>query len=414
MSSGLLNQTFSIYKNNIEKSGIDCSLGRNITSKDKTKIFLKAGTPITPKIQQQIEKLKANNIIDVLDSDDNIKISTPIKSKQLVNSIITNIQNDPVLTQYQLKKTLKTISDFVNSNEIPEKLIEHLTVFSKSNQPAFNNTLSNLVFGTHIGKANNYSEEQLNELMSVLFFENIGLCRLDLSVPNAYKVHPIISKEIVEYAGIKNQLVLESILQHEEKLDGTGYPYHLTCIHEYAQISQLANQHSNLIKQEKSIACLLGKLFMLGQPYDFRKGEVKGAVYGSKVQKALLVVMQEKLKSPEQLIKYATHLHNQLTKIIEWSHSRVSTEDEVVMMQKKIQSTLWVDNDSNNPFKVSTDELHDTELCRDFINDAMHFMYQIVEPADYLNRNLHKPIEINGSPISGDYCLDILRPITAH
>jgi hypothetical protein len=289
-------------------------------------------------------------------------------------------------------------------------MMEHMTVFSQCNKLAFKNTLSNLVFGTHIGKANNYSSSELHELMTVLFFEDIGFSRLNLNMKNAYKVHPILSKEILEYAGINNKLILESILQHEEKIDGSGYPNQLRHIHEYAQISQLANQHSRLIKQGEDAASLIGKLYLLGQSFDFRTSNVKTVIYEYKLQKMLLKVMQEKLKSPQQFIKYGNHLHQELSNIIKWSKSEVSKDIEIVRLQQKIKSTLWVNKTSNNPFQISCEQLKDLTLCKEFITDAMNFIYQIFESANYLNCHLHKPIELNGSPISGQTCLNIANP----
>jgi hypothetical protein len=259
--------------------------------------------------------------------------------------------------------------------------------------------------------ANNYSPSQLYELMSVLFFENIGYARLDLKLKNAYKVHPIISKEIVEYAGIDNALVLESILQHEERLDGSGYPCKLTHINEYAQISQLANQHSRLIEQKGDRSCFLGKLYILGQPVDFRTGDKKSVIYEPKLQKALLSMMQEKLKSPQQFTDYANHLHRELSNIVKWSHSEASQSCELLTIQQKIKNALWVNREDNDPFQVSLEQLSDISICKDFIMDGINFIHQISDSVTYLNCGLHKPMEINGCPISGDTCLTIGNPL---
>lgn len=411
MSNSLLNSTFTTYKNNIDTAAIQCGLGKDITSKDKQKIFLKAGTPITERISDQIQQLKADGIIDEDNPDDCIEIVAPTRSEELVTSIMSTVEQNPVLTQFQLQQTLTTITAFISSGELPKKIVEHLTVFSKSNETEFSHTLSNLVFGTHIGKANNYNPTQLHELMSVLFFEDIGYARIDKSMPNAYKVHPLLSKEIVEYAGIDNTLILESIMQHEEKLDGSGYPKKLTEIHEYAQISQIANQYSRLVHQGDNPNSLLGKLFLLGQPFDFRTSDNKCPIYAPKLQKALIKIMQEKLKSPQQLKDYANNLHQELSNIIKWSNSEVSQNSEVLTIQQKIKSSLWVHQSSIDPFQVKQEELNDKQLCQEFITDAMNFMYLIVEPANYLNCVLHKPIEKNGSPISGETCLSIANPL---
>lgn len=410
MSSTILNSTFGKYKENIDQSGIQCGLGKDIVSKDNEKIFLKAGTPVTEKINAQIQQLKADGVISETSPDDTIEIIAPTQSKDLLSSILTTIKSNPVLTQYQLAETLETVANYVKTAELPKKIMEHFTVFSKTHPTAFEHTLSNLVFGTHIGKANNYSNSELKELMTVLFFEDIGYARLDVSLNNAYKVHPILSKEIVEYAGIDNKLILESILQHEEKLDGSGYPNKLTKIHEYAQISQIAKQHSTFIEQGEDKNYLLGKLFILGQPCDFRTGNKKNVLYEPKLQKAILKMMQEKLTSPQQLNNYAKHLHKELKNIAKWSNSEISQSAELLGIQQKIKSSLWVNKEENNPFCISSDQLGDSDLCKDFIADSINFIHQIADAVTYLNCSLHKPIERNGSPISGDTCLVMGNP----
>lgn len=393
-------------------SNIKCGLGQDITSKDKQKIFLKAGTPVTEKISQQIQQLKKDGIIDDDSPDDCITIVEPCKSSEILQSIMSTVKTNPVLSQCQLSATLNTIANYVRTQKIPEKIIEHLTVFSKNNPDEFEHTLSNLIFGTHIGKALNYSTAQLNELMCVLFYEDIGYARIDPMMKNAYKVHPILSREILEYAGINNPNILAAISEHEEKLDGSGYPHKLTQIHEYAQISQVANQYSRIFEQSNDLNTTMGKLILLGQQFDFRTSHYKPSIYAPKLQKPLIKILQEKLKSPKQLKEYASHLHNELTNVIKWSNSNVSQHHEVLTIQQKIKSSLWISKQSQSPFQVALDDLNDTQLCKEFINDAMTFMYSIVEPANYLNRVLHIPIEKNGHPISGETILQITSPNT--
>lgn len=410
MTNLLLNDTFASYQENIESADIQCSLGIDITSKDKTKIFLKANTPITDKISNKIKQLKETGVIAAYAPDDAIKITNPTKKEVLISSIIDTVKADPVLTHFQLAETLATITDYVRTETIPTKIVEHLTVFSQFNPKEFEHTLFNLVFGTHIGKAKNYSPSQLHDLMCVLFYEDIGFARLDPAMKNSYKVHPIISKEIVEYAGITNPLILEAILQHEEKLDGTGYPNNITEINEYAQISQIANQYSLLFKAEGNSASTLGEIILLGQQFDFRTSCYKPSVYHSLLQKPLIKISLEKLESPQQLDQYAQHLHQELSNIIKWSNTNKNSNEEVRLIQQKIKNTLWVSKDSIEPFNISAGELSDSQLCRDFINDATRFIYSIVEAANYLDSKLHNPIEKNGSPLSRDSFLQMVNP----
>jgi hypothetical protein len=89
---------------------------------------------------------------------------------------------------------LAIISEYLNQDSIPKKIIDHLNILSHLNPFAYENTLLNLVFGTLVGKANNYSSTELFELVSVLFFENIGYARLHPNMKNAKLVHPRLSK----------------------------------------------------------------------------------------------------------------------------------------------------------------------------------------------------------------------------
>lgn len=167
MFNSLMNNTFSSYKANIDTAGIECTLNVDITSKDKQKIFLKAGVPITNKISEQIQQLKVDGVIDEHSPDDCINIVEPTNLEEIVSSIIKTVKINPVLSQFHLTETLQSISNYVRTEQIPKKIIEHLTVFSKFNPAEFEHTLSNLIFGTHIGKVNNYSPSELHDLMCV-------------------------------------------------------------------------------------------------------------------------------------------------------------------------------------------------------------------------------------------------------
>jgi hypothetical protein len=405
MVSNLLAKTSASYSDKIAASGIRCGIGKDITSKDGTKLFLTAGTPITANISERIVKLKAQGIIDSAHVEDDIQIQDITHPAEFMQSIRDAIKTNPILTRHQLAQTLATISRYVETEQIPQKILEHLTVFFKANQTEYQATLLNLVFGVHIGKANNYSASELNELISVLFFADIGFARLNPEMKNAVRVHPILSMEIVQQAGIDNRLILESILQHEEKLDGTGYPNKATRMHEYAQISQIVNQYSQLYIHNRQDNCQLGHLFLLGQQFDFRTGEQHKTVYEPSLQKPLISIMQEKFQSQEHLLDYGAHLHAELSKVIKWTHTHASQDPEIFAIQTKMKRALWVSHDTSIPFKVKLSELGDSKLCKEFVTDAMRFIHQIVESTNYLNRVLNYPMEINGQPISGEYFL---------
>lgn len=247
--------------------------------------------------------------------------------------------------------------------------------------------------------------------MSVLFFEDIGFARLNVSMKNARQVHPIVSKEIVQYAGIDNKLILESILQHEEKLDGSGYPFQLTKIHEYAQISQIVNQYSELFNKSNKQQNIIGELILLGQQFNFRNSNINKTVYNENLQMPLIKIMQERLQTQQQIKDYAFYLHQELSNIVKWANIDSIQDVEITAIKRKIKSSLWIDQYSTNPFQIEEVELQDTQLSKGFITDAMRFIYSIAESANYLNCVLHNPIQRGGFPVSAEQYLRMANPL---
>ena len=167
----LVKDTAKQFSSNILNSGVQCGINKDITDPQGNRVFLKAGTEITDKIRIKLNNLKKEGIIG---HEDDISITEEKSNQDLLKPIIELAKTNPVLKNFELNETLATISDFINNDSIPKKVAIHLNIFSHLNPPAYENTLLNLVFGTHVGKANNYSSTELFELISVLFFENIG------------------------------------------------------------------------------------------------------------------------------------------------------------------------------------------------------------------------------------------------
>ena len=405
----LIEDTSYQFTCNILNSGVECGISKDITDPEGKRVFVKAGTEITDKIRVKLDKLKQKGIIG---HEDEISITERKTHQDLIGPILDLAKTNPVLKNFELKETLATISSFINNDSIPKKIIDHLSIFSHLNPPAFENTLLNLVFGTHVGKSNNYSSNELNELISVLFFENIGYARLQPNMKNAKLVHPILSKEIVKIAGLDNKLVLESIEQHEEKLDGSGYPNKLTKIHEYAQISQIANQYSLLTRNSQNIETAIGELYLLGQGFDFRTSQKKACIFSSHLQKPLLAIMQEDIQTKPHQQAYGNHLYDQLTKVIRWTNTFSGTNTEMNGIQTKLRSTLWVSDASQKPFHINREDLKDNKICTMFINDARKLVLQISQFANYFNQTLHFPIKIDNISTNREYFLKLLNPMT--
>jgi hypothetical protein len=408
VTNQLIKETSKQFSTHILNSGMECGISQDITDPQGKRVFLKAGTEITEKIRLKLTNLQQEGIID---HEDVISLTEDTSNEDILAPILDLAKTNPVINNFQLNETLVTIGDFIKGGSIPKKIIDHLSIFSHLNPSAYQNTLINLVFGTHIGKANNYSPTELTELISVLFFENIGYARLNNTMKDAKLVHPILSKEIVRLAGLESKLVLESIEQHEEKLDGSGYPRKLTQIHEYAQISQIANQYSQITRKSKNINTAIGELYLLAEGFDFRTSQKTQAIYSYHLQRPLLAIMQESIQTDTHQQAYGNHLYDQLSKVIKWTNTLNANNPEMNFIQAKLRSTLWVSESSQQPFQIKREELKDNQVCKMFINDARRLVLQISQFANYFNQILHYPIKIDNISTNKEYFLKLINPI---
>jgi hypothetical protein len=155
----------------------------------------------------------------------------------------------------------------------------------------------------------------------------------------------------------------------------------------------------------------MGYLLLLGQQFEYRTGIRKDSVYDPRLQNALIDIMQDDLHSEQHVLQYANHLHSELSKLAQWAKLSSSNQGAVFEIKSKINRSLWVSQDSNDPFQIKLTDLLDRKLCREFVTDAIKFLHLIVESANYLNNALHSPIEINGAPKSGEYFLGIANPL---
>jgi HD-GYP domain-containing protein (c-di-GMP phosphodiesterase class II) len=97
-------------------------------------------------------------------------------------------------------------------------------------------------------------------LMAAALTSNVGMFEvqdemnaqdgpLDTEQKRIVKNHPIVSAKILKRAGIKNKLWLETVLQHHEQIDGSGYPRQLrgTAFLREARILGLADRYHAMI-----------------------------------------------------------------------------------------------------------------------------------------------------------------------
>ena len=94
------------------------------------------------------------------------------------------------------------------------------------------------IFSAMVGKTLGMSNEELSDLVFAALLHDIGKRRIEASIlskpgyleEGEYRVmqrHPAYGWEILKKNGIENASILDGVLYHHEKMDGSGYPEQL-------------------------------------------------------------------------------------------------------------------------------------------------------------------------------------------
>ncbi|MDK9694328.1 MAG: HD domain-containing protein [Sulfurimonas sp.] len=125
-------------------------------------------------------------------------------------------------------------------------LIKHDVNFVKNTMPHFinndalvNHSLHVAIYALVLGNQLQYTEEQLLQLGTAGLLHDVGLKKIDHSVitkaaklseaeNKSVQKHPQYSVEIIEQNKIHDPYILDAVMHHHERYDGSGYPNNLT------------------------------------------------------------------------------------------------------------------------------------------------------------------------------------------
>ncbi|MCL2070853.1 MAG: HD domain-containing protein [Oscillospiraceae bacterium] len=111
-----------------------------------------------------------------------------------------------------------------------------------------------------IGKWLEFDEIRQNELVETGLFHDLGKTQiapeimqkvepLEASEFDEMKKHPVLALEMLMKSGMRNKAVLEGVIQHHERVNGTGYPKGLAAndICEYARITAISDTYDAMV-----------------------------------------------------------------------------------------------------------------------------------------------------------------------
>jgi putative nucleotidyltransferase with HDIG domain len=111
-----------------------------------------------------------------------------------------------------------------------------------------------------MGKWLKYDEERLSELVQAGLLHDIGKLRVSQEILNKparltpeefaeVKKHPALSLETLTKSGVKSKIILDGVIQHHEKVNGSGYPHGLVArdICEFARITAISDIYDAMV-----------------------------------------------------------------------------------------------------------------------------------------------------------------------
>jgi putative nucleotidyltransferase with HDIG domain len=111
-----------------------------------------------------------------------------------------------------------------------------------------------------VGKWLKLKPQEQSDLVEIGLFHDLGKLKISSSILNKpdkltddefeeIKRHPVLSLEMLMKSGVRNKVVLEGVIQHHEKVNGTGYPKGLGIreITEFARITAISDIYDAMV-----------------------------------------------------------------------------------------------------------------------------------------------------------------------
>lgn len=252
LDSDITPERFGISEEKLDKqykeiifttSGLEYEIQSDIYN-DSGALLVKSGEKVSPGLYQKILKHRLLKPIDesLVFEDANEQQSMSGQIFTAISQVFTNISVD-------FEKTVNAINEIVKKIKYDRVVENKISVFKHQHSQKYNHALICAFIATDIGISFNYGEEQLQEIFSAALLHDIGMLFLKSDHQDESslsddeikmeKVHPVISYMLLKESRTDfSDLVLSTVLNHHERIDGSGYPRGLQglALHQYTRI----------------------------------------------------------------------------------------------------------------------------------------------------------------------------------
>jgi len=232
--------------------------------------------------------------------DECLQFKDQISADTLLENIEQITRNFFGEQQHDFDSTVAVVRDIVTDMNFDQSILNKLSVFKSSAQQEFNHSLAIAFLGARIGIELNYSYEQQVELFSTCLFHDIGEMYLEVDVHSstteiteqeykAIKAHPILAYMLLKGSKTEfNDQILSAVLNHHERLDGSGYPRGLKAenINDYTRIVGVVDTFDAIVRKGRSVDDALWAINLHSENKEFL-GKLEESSLDAKIYKVL-------------------------------------------------------------------------------------------------------------------------------
>lgn len=249
----------------------DVTLTQELIDKFKTVIYPDDMVYISKKFIKDIFKkrdyskyipdmVKNAQIVDNNDSNEYESVKQQYESAVSDTvKMFCNITENNTVNAEDTENLAQTVQFQLESNDI-SLILQSISSIRKVDEYLHTHSLNVAFLNGLMGKWLKYDKARQDDLVKIGLLHDIGKLRIPPEILNKpgrltkeefeeIKTHPYYSFEILVKSGNVNKEILQGVIQHHEKLNGTGYPYGIGVekITEYAKITSISDIYDAMV-----------------------------------------------------------------------------------------------------------------------------------------------------------------------
>lgn len=177
-----------------------------------------------------------------------------------IHQLADNFMNsEKGVSKKDVEEISETTQKLINSLSSNKDILVNIADIKMYDDYTYHHSLSVAIMAIAIGLELGFNNFMLNELGTAGLMHDIGKVSVPVEIitkpgrltPEEFeivKMHPVYAAQHLKERNIVSDNIYKGIIQHHEKIDGTGYPYHLKGkeIHPYARILAVADVYDAL------------------------------------------------------------------------------------------------------------------------------------------------------------------------